>query len=321
MTYDDSSTIGYIGMAVFRPDRIRLQRQVDSIRSQTIREWRCVIGIDGTDAEALAAVREATEGDTRFDVHVFPANVGFYRNFERVLQQVPTSAPWVALADQDDEWFPNKLEKLIPHLRTRSLAFGQAIVTSGGHDESTGETKRRVVSLAAEFVDNQVTGSACVFRGEMLHTALPFPAKTDLAFHDHWLGVCALLGDGMAVENEALQFYVQHSGNVIGEETRLGIARRVANLLRRSGEGIAGPLAYMSDHRWGWRVAMAQAAVRSAQLMGEADAKTVRQFARGRITPALIVTVAAAVLRREAPVARSVGLLFGSLRRPQLVDH
>jgi hypothetical protein len=59
-------------------------------------------------------------------VHEFPERLGFYRNFERILAAVDPSADWIALADQDDHWYPGKLETMAPALESHALVAGQA---------------------------------------------------------------------------------------------------------------------------------------------------------------------------------------------------
>lgn len=315
---DRSHPTGYICVAVYRPRKDLLRTQLESVQAQTLTDWRCIVGIDGADAGARAMVHEIVKGDLRFEVTEFPDNVGFYRNFERILELVPSDAAWVALADQDDEWFPEKLERLAPRLQTSSLVFGQAIVTTGGHEGATETTHRRAVSLGAEMIDNQVTGSACMFRCDLLGVALPFPEPTDLAFHDHWLGVCASAAEGIAAETDALQFYVQHDANVIGEERASSPAQRLRAMVTKARGRSSGALRYLSDHRWGWRVSMARQLLQTDVQLRDADRAVLRRFAAGRISPGLVRVMATAVIAKDAPTMRAVGLMLGSLRRPRL---
>ena len=62
--------------------------------------------------------------------------LGFYFNFERALGLVPPEAEAVALCDQDDEWYPDKLATLLAALREgHTLVYSdQRIVGAGGED-------------------------------------------------------------------------------------------------------------------------------------------------------------------------------------------
>lgn len=305
-------------MAVYRPDPELLAMQLASIRTQTVRGWRCLIGIDGRSHGTLATVQTLIAHDSRFAVYEFQENVGFYRNFERLLERVPLDADWVALADQDDEWFGEKLEMLLPHLAEASLAMGQAvIVNASARAKALGTTARTASDLTAILIDNQVTGSLSVFRRELLGRALPFPPPTDLAFHDHWLAVCALVEDGINIIDVPVQLYVQHVGNVIGEERNGQFRGRLRRLFHaKANRGIAAPIDYLSRERWGWRAAMAQHALKASRIIRENDALVLGAFAADRFNARLGVLVATQILRRRVPLLRAVALLTGALNAP-----
>src|SRR3954454_25386717 len=99
---------GFVAMAVYRPNPALLARQISSLRDQTVRDWRCLVGVDGADSETVTLLKELIGGDGRFAVVEYPDNGGVYRHFNRLLEAVPADAAWVALADQDDYWYPNK---------------------------------------------------------------------------------------------------------------------------------------------------------------------------------------------------------------------
>ncbi len=302
--------MGYVCMAVYRPDKQLLEAQIRTLASQTEAHWTCLVGIDGSDERARQLVEESTRGDDRFVVTEYPENVGFYRNFERLLRDVPSDATWVALADQDDVWFPEKLRAMLPLLKRSSLVVGQVLVARPEEDGIP--SQRRHVSLLGEFLDNQVTGSACVFRRDLLDIALPFPPATDLAFHDHWLGVCASVQDGFVVLDEPLQRYIQHDNNVVGEERRNSLASRLRRTIEASGGAILGSLYYLRDARWGWRVNMARQLAANTNALRDDDRQIVDLIARASLSTRLLRRVIQAVSRRYAPPARSAALMIGA---------
>jgi len=304
---------GAICVAVYRPDIRLLARQIASIRSQTLVDWMCIVGIDGADPDTARAVRELIDDDERFVLREYSENVGFYRNFERLLEEVPRDLAWVALSDQDDVWYPDKLARLVPELETSTLVVGSArLVDADG--SPLGQTQRVHHGLLALVIDNQVTGSLCVFRRDLLADALPFPEPTDVAYHDHWLGVVAECRDGVRIDAHVVQDYVQHGANVIGEE-RDGVnaAARVSRLRSISGGGLRAALGYIADHRWGWRVNMARLALaRGLRGRGPADQQALRSIARGSLSIGLSSAVLRAVRAHEVPAGRSFALLAGA---------
>lgn len=263
----DSSTFGVVALAAYQPDWELFRTQLRTIQNQTHERFLCLISADGGFAEVRDFVSGELGGDERFRVIGFEDRLGFYGNFERVLQHVPADAEWVALSDQDDVWYPTKLETLLPHLNDVSLVAAQArVVRLPGNEVVRASTQRKNVALDALLAQNQVTGSLCLFRRELLDLALPFPRLNTISqVHDHWLAVCAKATGGALVVNDIVQDYVQHGGNVLGEVGgRKSLAQSFEHVtaLSRKFQGSSSPLAMLrtaNDLSFGWRRVMADA--------------------------------------------------------------
>ena len=148
------------------------------------------------------------------------ARLGFYRNFERALSLAPAGAEYVALADQDDAWHPDKLATLLAEIGDARLIYSDARVIDrdGRVIAETYWSRRRNnhSSLLSLLVANSVTGAASLFPAALLEDALPFPPAQFAHFHDHWLALVALsLGDIAFVERP-LYDYVQHGDAALG---------------------------------------------------------------------------------------------------------
>ncbi|MCU1632666.1 MAG: glycosyl transferase, family 2, partial [Micrococcaceae bacterium] len=138
------------------------------------------------------------------------------------------------------------------------LVSGQARIVSDDGRVLNSATRRRDTALVDLFSENQVTGSLSVLRRDLLPIALPFPLlNTPAQYHDHWLGVCAGATHGVTVVDAVVQDYIQHGGNVVGEN-RTGttsLVPRVQELGRRF-EGSASPRAlarFLASAGIGWR--------------------------------------------------------------------
>lgn len=214
-----------ICMATYDPAPELFERQLASIRAQTLENWVCIVCDDRSTPEGLATVRRGCASDPRFVlVESDGVQRGPYDNFQRALDRVPAWAEAVALSDQDDHWYPHKLATLWERLDTTGaqLAYSDVrIVTEGGEviAETYWTTRRNnYTDLTSLLVANTITGAASLFRAELLDDLLPFPWRINGVMHDWWIGTTALALGEVAYVEEALHDYVQHGANVLGHQ-------------------------------------------------------------------------------------------------------
>lgn len=246
-----------ICMATYRPDPELLRRQINSIRAQTHERWICLISDDGSGPEAIGAIEAAVGGDPRFIVAAAERNRGFYANFERALGMVPTEAELVAFSDQDDYWYPHKLEALID-----GLAPGSGLVYSdmrivGEAGEPISDTywsfrRNNHTDYASLVLANTVTGAASLFRRELLDDVLPFPPRHANAFHDHWIAQVAMTLGPISYVDRPLYDYVQHGDAALGYLSANGGGRYSGSILSRG--RISLQRLRRRRFRLGWRV-------------------------------------------------------------------
>jgi hypothetical protein len=206
-----------ICMATYNPDPALFHRQIESIRAQTHANWRCIISDDGSSDTALQHMQEILGSDERFAFYHFAERLGFYHNFERALTLAPAEAEFIALADQDDYWFPHKLATLLAHFdeQTRLVYSDLRLVTPAGEvlaDTYWTHRRNNYTRLGPLVLMNTVPGASAMLRRTLLAELLPFPPQTGKFFHDHWLGVVALAGGPLKYVDEPLYDYVRRTG-------------------------------------------------------------------------------------------------------------
>ncbi len=226
-----------IAMATFEPAADLFAAQLESIRAQTMQDWHLVVSDESASEAGQALVARLTRGDPRITVRRGP-RLGVIGNFERALRAIDPRAPFVALSDQDDRWQPDKLDRLLSRMTEGvALAHGaMRLVDAGGRPLRGAMPTRRFPdpSLADLLAENEVTGASTLMRMDVLRVALPLPRLPGL-FHDHWLALVARALGRVVFEPAVVQDYVQHGGNVIGEDPRRD--RAAAARLRREREG------------------------------------------------------------------------------------
>lgn len=210
-----------ICMATYNPDPAMFRRQIASIQAQTHANWICLISDDGSDEPALRQMLDVIGMDERFYFYPFAERLNFYHNFERALTLTPAEADFIALADQDDYWYPHKLATLVAHCdETAQLAYSDLRLTTpdGTVLCDTYWTHRRnnFDKLGPMLLMNTVPGASALFRRSLLEGLLPFPPPLGPIFHDQWLSVLALARGPLNYVPEPLYDYVQHNANIVG---------------------------------------------------------------------------------------------------------
>ena len=214
-----------ICMATYNPPLDLFEQQVDCIIAQSHRNWICIVNDDGSVPANYEAMRRILARDQRFFLFRNAARRNFYHNFEAALERVPTSAQFVALCDQDDRWYPEKLRaSLRPFTPSTTLVYTDLdVVTREGalvHHSYWVGRRNNYTDFKALLFANTVTGAASVFRAELLRDILPLPPRLGDSFHDHWIACVAMARGQLGYVAEPMYAYRQHEGNVIGHSTR-----------------------------------------------------------------------------------------------------
>ena len=228
-------------LATFNPAPGLFHRQVRSIRAQTHDDFVCVVTDDGSSAASLAFIRRVVERDPRFVLLEHRENVGFYRNFERGLRAALDYAPeFIAFSDQDDIWFPDKLERAVATLRSSGAQMVFTDVAPVTDDRRmiapTFFSRRRPAhdSVFDLSLMNCAIGATTMVRSSLLDTAMPFPDEGFRSFHDHWLARCAQRLDALTFDPVASMEYVQHGANVQGSRSARISLRDFAGIFRQT---------------------------------------------------------------------------------------
>jgi hypothetical protein len=208
-----------ICLATFDPNMDLLRRQLDSLRQQSEGNWICVVSDDCSNPERYAEIEAELRGDERFVISRSEVRRGFYLNFERALRLAPPSAEFIALCDQDDVWYPEKLAALRGAIGDAPLAYSDArlIDTEGDVISDSVWPVRRpnTTNLTSVLVANSLPGASTLIRADVARRALPFPRVPGWAFHDRWLPAVALSAGPIVRIDRPLYDYVQHGGAIL----------------------------------------------------------------------------------------------------------
>lgn len=220
-------------MATYNGGRF-LREQLDSIYAQSWANIE-VVACDDCSTDDTVAILDEYRQSHGLQYEVNERNLGFVRNFEKVLLRC--RGIFIALADQDDIWLPQKLERLVAGIERCDLVYSDALLVDRDGRELPGsmiETAGiRPVSgrQFSYFVCNAcVTGCTTLIRRDLLEKALPIPDCE--SYHDWWLAVVASRYAGVRFLPEQLVKYRQHDANDTGATVKTPLVTRLAAHLR-----------------------------------------------------------------------------------------
>jgi glycosyltransferase involved in cell wall biosynthesis len=230
--------------------------QLASIAAQTRAPDELVVCDDRSADETVRVVeRFAATAGFPVSLHVNEHNLGSTRNFERAIGLCVGEL--IALSDQDDVWMPRKLERMEEVFDRRpevGLVFTDAEIVDEalrplGENlwERVGFDRRmrRLVgggrALDVLLPGWTVTGATMAFRSEFKPLVLDIPE--DLAMiHDGWVALVVAAVAGVALIDEPLIKYRQHSRQQIGAPKKkagasVGVGELRAALVRANPYG------------------------------------------------------------------------------------
>ncbi len=218
-----------------------LPAQLDSLLSQTYPHWQVLVHDDGSTDETVAVLKQYRDRHPgRFVLLEDGAVFGSAsQNFGYLLSRAQTE--YIMFCDQDDVWFPDKIEKTLRMIKETQMKYPDMPVLVHTDlkvtdtalnvvDESFwhyGRLDPRQDSFNRLLMQNVITGCTVMINAALRKKALPIPEEAIM--HDWWLGLVAARFGKIAYVAEPTMAYRQHGGNDTGAQ-RFGpkeIARRM----------------------------------------------------------------------------------------------
>lgn len=201
--------------------------QLASILCQIGESDEIIISDDGSSDRTLEVVRSFH--DPRIVITQGPATGSAIDNFEHALQC--TKGDVIYLSDQDDCWFPDKVERM-----NRALANADCVVsdcsvtdqflkvTQASFFKCNSTRFGRYYNL---LIKNGYIGGCMAFKRCVLDKALPFP--NHLPMHDIWIGNVAAFFFRLRFIDEPLSYFRRCGNNVStsGQKSKYSLCHKL----------------------------------------------------------------------------------------------
>lgn len=212
-----------IAMATYNGAKY-IREQIDSILNQSIQDFELVVCDDCSSDDTLRILEEYARKDSRILIYKNEENLGFKKNFEKVVSLC--KGEYVALSDQDDIWLPNHLEMLVDALGDQDqMSCGKPVSV----DEDNLELPKQFDCFKMNFIPTSnedlarhifmcrstFQGASMLLRRSFLDVALPIPEGAD--FHDSWFAALACFAGGLAYIDKPTMRYRRLSNAVTSQ--------------------------------------------------------------------------------------------------------
>lgn len=210
-----------IAMATYNGE-LYLASQLDSIVNQTHQNIEIIIVDDCSSDNTVTIIQQYQMQFPWIKLIQNKNNIGIVKTFAIALSLC--NGYFIALADQDDVWFSDKLEKLLHNIGNSLLIHSDAILADSNMQiiAKSNVIQANIDCRKTQFVDylisNNVTGCTTLFSKKLLALALPIP--DGFYIHDHYLAIVASFYGHIKFLNEPLIYYRQHNNNSIGAKRR-----------------------------------------------------------------------------------------------------
>lgn len=225
-----------------------LKEQLDSLAIQSHKNWNLLASDDGSHDQSRAVLTDfKTQMSNHAAVHCIDGpGLGPAQNFLHLLQQSPQHTDennWLAFADQDDVWLPDRLERGIAALAScpqsrPALYCSRTWITDARLNKLHMSPPRpRPPGFANALVQNIAAGNTILLNPAAVRLVCQASRKVDaIVMHDWWcyLLVTAVGGHVFHDDTPSL-LYRQHGTNHTGaNDSWRARFRRVGKIL--SGE-------------------------------------------------------------------------------------
>lgn len=193
-----------------------LAEQLQSFLAQTVLPDELVVTDDGSTDDTLE-ILEAFIETAPFDVKVFrnAQNLGYAHNFGKAMQLCVHDL--VFLCDQDDVWFPEKVEYVLAlaEAHPEKVLFMTDARLTDGELNPTPFTMLGQIADAGKNRAAFLVGCCMAVRQSFLAPVLPIPEV--YWQHDFWLADLADLLEGRWIDDHVVQYYRRHASTTTSD--------------------------------------------------------------------------------------------------------
>ncbi len=206
-----------------------LSEQIDSILSQSFKEFRLLISDDCSTDNTRKILEKYASKDNRIKIYFQKQNLGVIKNFEFLLKKVENK--YYMFSDQDDIWKEKKIEKSLKVIKeTKSdLVYSDLEVVDEklnvickSYWKLKGFYKKitKYNNFESLYLNNFVTGCTMLSKKDLIKEFMPLPKNSKFVLYDYWIALILSQRYKITYINEPLIRYRQHKNNAVGSKKK-----------------------------------------------------------------------------------------------------
>ena len=189
-----------------------IKEQIDSILAQTYPIYEILIGDDGSADNTMSILNDYACKYGNIKIISSNGKHGVNYNFKRLMDTA--SGNYIAISDQDDIWFPEKIEIMIREIGTHVLVYSDAIpfsgmLTSYYNKEQSVEFDSYIPENSIEDImfNNVVSGHRMLVKKEFINEIHEWNFDV---YYDWWLAISASYRNSIIYIPCPLVFWRRH---------------------------------------------------------------------------------------------------------------
>lgn len=188
-----------------------IREQLDSIVSQTYPIYELIIQDDCSTDNTIEIIKEFVPKYKYIKLYQNKQNIGFNLNFKTAI--LKATGDYIAISDQDDIWYKNKLKTQIEIIGEHSLC------TSSYHNDTIYEKGNMtevltpINSFEYHLFTNTIPGHTMLIEKKFAHNI--FTNWSILIIYDWWITINAHLNNGIICIKAPLNWHRPHSNSAV----------------------------------------------------------------------------------------------------------
>jgi glycosyltransferase involved in cell wall biosynthesis len=217
-----------IAMTTYNGEKY-LSQQIESILNQSFNDFELIICDDNSNDKTLTIIEDFQKKYTFIKLYKNKKRLGVVKNFEQAIKLA--KCKYIALADQDDIWHNQKLEKLLNaassyEKKTPLMVHSDLTMVDSSLNELhksffrfRGINLKNKKELNKIISHNGVMGCTILFNQALKEKMLPFPK--DLDVHDYWIAlVNEVFGTRLTIYDTLVKYRI-HNTNTSNNQQKI----------------------------------------------------------------------------------------------------